>query len=875
MKLRALRLHDVKRFAGRGVAIENIGDGVNVLTAANEVGKSTSFEALHALFFQPHSGTPGSVQMLRPYAGGNPLIEADIETPDGAFRLTKKFYGGRHARVTELGNGRLVAQADEAESFIANLTRGGAGGPAGLLWVRQGLTGIEKRSKSEEESDRRVRETLLSSVQGEVEALTGGRRMAEIVMACDEALSRLVTNTLRPRAGGPYLEAIEERDRLEVLEAQLSADVASLREALDRRRIATRRLAEIEAPVEIEARNLAIGAAEEAYQAARSHGETLRAAEADLALAVEQHRAAAATFEQFETALARAEQMGQQSTIAARRLDEAKARHADAVATGDRLRATMEAAEAAERQARQDKDRLDAAHAAHDAAQRFDAASDLLRQAEVVRARIEAGEARLATLIVPDKALEQLEALDLELVRLRAMQSVALPSLRMAYDNPSSEGVALAGKPLIHGDDLTFSGTIELDIAHMGRLTIRSQHNDNAAQAIAVAEEKIRVLLAGIGVDNPGAARQRQIAARDKSNELTLDRQLLRQMAPDGLEALRETVTRLDDLRGEGLEIAFDATAIVEALRHAEAQVVASRDAARQAQPLAAAAHQEFVDAHSAQAELHADLRALDETLGPMDERPARHRKAADALQACGERLATCEAIVEPLRAGTHDLAAAEVSLKRLRAVVQAAAQEATQNKEILADLNGQIRIRADKAIEENWQETKDLLDAATKRARRYELEVKTLDRLRKALANARSSARDLYLKPIITELRPLIGLLFDDITVAFNEETLLPETVLRNGQQEDVDRLSGGMREQLSILTRLAFARLLTRNGRPAPVILDDALVYSDDDRIERMFEALHSQSGDQQILVFSCRQRAFSRLGGNVLTMSDWNPS
>ena len=48
MRLRALRLHNVKRFAGRGIAIENIGDGVNVLTAANEFGKSTSFEALHA-----------------------------------------------------------------------------------------------------------------------------------------------------------------------------------------------------------------------------------------------------------------------------------------------------------------------------------------------------------------------------------------------------------------------------------------------------------------------------------------------------------------------------------------------------------------------------------------------------------------------------------------------------------------------------------------------------------------------------------------------------------------------------------------------------------------------------------------------------------
>ena len=56
--------------------------------------------------------------------------------------------------------------------------------------------------------------------------------------------------------------------------------------------------------------------------------------------------------------------------------------------------------------------------------------------------------------------------------------------------------------------------------------------------------------------------------------------------------------------------------------------------------------------------------------------------------------------------------------------------------------------------------------------------------------------------------------------------------------------------------------------------MILDDALVYSDDDRIEKMFDALHRQAREQQIIVFSCRQRAFQKLGGNVLEMSDWTP-
>lgn len=874
MKLRALRLHNVRRFAGRGVAIENIGDGVNVLTAANEFGKSTAFEALHALFFQPHSGTPGGVQMLRPYAGGNPLVEADIETEAGRFRLTKQFYSGRRASVTDLANGRLVAQADEAESFISALTRGGAGGPAGILWVRQGITGIEKRSKSEEESDRRVREGLLSSVQGEVEALTGGRRMAEITASCEEALARLVTATGRPKTGGPFMDAIEERDRLAALEQQLAADVKNLRDALDNRRAATRRLAEIEAPEEVAARTAAITSAEEAYQSARSHSETLRAAESELALVTEQHRIAEDALAQFEAALARAEQIERQIAPATQRQHLAQAQRAAAIADGDRLQADIHAAETAEREARQNKQRLDAAQIARDAAERFDAAKTRLDQAQTIRARIEAGEARLATLDVPEKALQQLADLDIDLVRQRAIQSASLPSLRITYTDPARPGVSLAGAPIPHEAEQTFSGTVDLDIAGTGRLTIRSQHTDNAADAIAAIEAKTRSLLAGIGVETLAAARQRQSEARDQANAITLDRQLLAQLAPEGIERLREDLARLDAARQDGIEIKFDTASILAALTAAENTVTATRNAARQHQPTLAATQQEVIEAQAALAEFLATRSVLEGALGPSAERPVRLANLQSSLVTTEQKRRTAEDHIAPLRAKAQDLAATEAALKRVRAVANAAAQEIAQHKEILADLNGQIRTQADKAIEETWQETTELLAAATERARRYDIEVKTLDRLKKALASARSSARDLYLKPVLSELRPLIGLLFDDISITFNEDTLLPESVLRAGQAEDVDRLSGGMREQLSILTRLAFARLLARDGRPAPVILDDALVYSDDDRIERMFEALHSQSSDQQILVFSCRQRAFSKLGGNVLTMEAWQP-
>ena len=45
---------------------------------------------------------------------------------------------------------------------------------------------------------------------------------------------------------------------------------------------------------------------------------------------------------------------------------------------------------------------------------------------------------------------------------------------------------------------------------------------------------------------------------------------------------------------------------------------------------------------------------------------------------------------------------------------------------------------------------------------------------------------------------------------------------------------------------------------------LTDDALVHTDDERISTMFNMLNQIARDQQIIVFSCRTRAFSDLGG-----------
>ncbi|MDB5585703.1 MAG: putative double-strand break repair [Devosia sp.] len=874
MKLTALRLHNVKRFAGRGVAIEGISDGVNVLSAANEYGKSTCFEALHALFFQPHTGTPKAVQLLRPYSGGNPMVEADIATDEGRFRLTKQYYGGKRASVTDLASGRLVAQADEAEAFIAGLIRGGTAGPAGLLWVRQGITGIDKRSNTEEESEKRVRESLLSSVQGEVEALTGGRRMAEIAAACEEELYRLVTATLRPKAGGRYAATLEERDKWFALEQRLATEVTTLRDALDKRRIALTRLAELENPDEDAARRAAIVAADKALQAAKSHSEALKAAEAEAALAANRRDTAARALAEFRAALQRAEALRQQSSTAQHRRDEANERRAAAIAANEQAIAAVQGAEHDEHEARDVLTRLDAALQARDAAERLTDLRHRLLQAETARKQVEDGEAALALLSLPHQAVDQLQALEIELVGLRAAQAASLPTLRLDYAGGAAGSITIGGEAIPDATDVNFATSLRLDIAGIGTLALRSNRPPQSDQALDRAENKKSSMLAVLGVDSLASAHQRLAAAREKNTELNLARQRLTDLAPKGLPHLHEEIARLTALSAGDLELKADPEQARTRLAAATQQVAATRNSARETQPLRSQADEAVVSAETTHAALQAELAALEAVLGPENDRSSLEISLTTEHVTQKSLHDATEARAVPMRAAAHDLAGAEAASSRTRSVQDAAEQQMGQLRVTLADLNGHIQARSDNAVEEAWREAAESLAAAAQRVALFETEIAVLDRLRKALAAARSAARDLYLKPVITELLPLIGLLFDDISIVFDENTLLPQSVRRNGQDEDVDRLSGGMREQLSVLTRLAFARLLARDGRPTPVILDDALVYSDDDRIERMFDALHRQSRDQQILVFSCRQRAFAKLGGNVLQMQDWTP-
>ena len=91
MKLRAIELTNLRRFAGRRSVLSDLGDGITVLSEPNEFGKSTFFDALHALFFERHRSSRAPVKALQPHAGGAPEVAVEIESTQGRFRIHKRF----------------------------------------------------------------------------------------------------------------------------------------------------------------------------------------------------------------------------------------------------------------------------------------------------------------------------------------------------------------------------------------------------------------------------------------------------------------------------------------------------------------------------------------------------------------------------------------------------------------------------------------------------------------------------------------------------------------------------------------------------------------------------------------------------------------
>ncbi len=862
MKLRGIRLENVRRFTDP-VAIRGISDGLNILSEPNEAGKSTLFDALRTLFFVPYRSKGKEVQALRPHADGAPEITVTIETDTGTFDIHKRYLSKPAARI--LRDGMLIAQADAAEDWIAAQISGGDGGPAGLIWVRQGAVDLTGGTPKEQNSALEARRDLLSSVTGEVEAMTGGRRMDAALARARAELRELATRTGTPKAHGPWKIA---RDRLAHLDercAELEDTARALYQALDLRKAHRAALAELQDPERIAGRRQRLAEAEAAHAQAERHAQAAETA----ARAVE---TATLAFEAAETrhdAIRRAR---------ADLTDATRAAQAARSAAG-RVTATLAEAEAQARTARIRADEADTAadgaRSHHALAQRQLAAregaahrSDLARRIEAAEhARRAAEEAEASAATFPDApALREIEALAARDAAARSARDAAAAQLVVRYDTPQAPRILLHGATLQDGARVTLDRASEIRVDGIASLAFTPAAGTSGPDPVTDAQAALARALSDLGAGDLDDVRRMAECRLDAERRASEARATLKGIAPQGIDALRTALARIPaaDPEGETLDPAETAAAFEraeEARLAAQTALGTAREALSATQADAARADA----ASEAATERLERAEAAVARLGDLSE-----TDAADALDRARGDLARRKTAWETAAADAPDLSATDAALSRARAVEETARTRIATLTPEIATLDERIRRASGDAVEERLAEARQMREAARDTLARIEREVAILQRLQSALETAQDTARDRYFAPVAAELRPLLHLLWPRAELSWAQDTLLPDALIRDGIPEPVEILSGGTQEQIAILVRLAFARMLAKGGRHAPVILDDALVFTDDDRIERMFDALHRQSGAAQIIVLSCRQRAFRDLGGHELRLS-----
>jgi uncharacterized protein YhaN len=284
-------------------------------------------------------------------------------------------------------------------------------------------------------------------------------------------------------------------------------------------------------------------------------------------------------------------------------------------------------------------------------------------------------------------------------------------------------------------------------------------------------------------------------------------------------------------------------------------------EAAEQTRALFEALHREFV---GEQRELQTKTDALAD---------GRRRDADEALAAKADEL---ERNAQKQRASVIELEERvgepivdiDAQIKRLENSARIYQNEAARLRAEIARSSATIIAGEGDGVEEELENARAEELRLNKEIEDCKREIAVLQLLRDTLRTAESEAKALYLAPVTTRVEPYLRVLIPGTNLMLDEDLHIAR-LKRNGMEEDFTRLSDGTQEQIAVLTRLAFAELLLDQGRPATVILDDALVFSDDERIERMFNIMTRAAERLQIIVLTCRKRLFTRLGAPLLNI------
>jgi DNA repair exonuclease SbcCD ATPase subunit len=808
MKLRALEIEQFRKF-DRPIRIAGMDDGLNLVLGPNEMGKSTLFTALQAILFERHRSQAQTVKSFQPagHEGASPRIALQFELDAQPYRIEKRFLRRPSAELT-LPDGRHL-HGEAAEEALEALLGGGRNAPQ-----ERGVWSLiwvgQGQSFALPKIGSGARAALQSVLDAEVGEILAGDHGGALIARLDEAMHELVYKTGRPR--GQYKEADEARRALELEIADLEARHDELERDLN------------------DLENVRVE-----YDRLRAEQRT-GCAEQDLTeLAVRRDRLKVrqAELREAEAALAavRHDLGGIEAELAHRRA----AREALAAGAGEDEQASAAEVELV---------------AAAAAAERL--ATELAGKTERLQATLDSAENQ-------QRALQRLA----QAIRQRddgrsALRAVA-SEVRLELEPQAWGRVRVDGRSLDATSRwLRIVEPLDIEIADVGRIQVRPVIADHRRLQASITDAERQI------------ARELEVLRLRPPNPKA--RQLEFELGADVPLAGTATALRREGAEPCWPEAAAVDTAVIEAQRQIDGLTAQLRAARRELDQATGARHETraaYGQAVDRCAQAKRRLEQLRAELGEVERAmPEANLVARSAVRHA--EVARAEAHLRHLQEQVPEesLDAVEERIAGLRQTMEERAAALRDRELTIERLRARIQALAGGGLDERLAVARRRFDELERECGKYRAEVETLELLLRVLGDAERAAKERYVGPLVRRIRPYLEAMFPNADLEVDQGFGIT-AIAREGGAEPFERLSDGTREQIAVLTRIAFAELLADQGRPAVVVLDDALAFSDDQRIEQMFDILVRAAANLQIILLTCRERVFARLPARRLRL------
>ncbi|MEB3051801.1 AAA family ATPase [Mycolicibacter sp. MYC123] len=853
-----MRLHRLVLTNYRGVAhreIEFPDRGVVVVSGANEVGKSSMIEALDLLLESKDRSAKRDVKQVKPtHADAGAEVTAEISTGPYRFVYRKRFHKAPETKLTIMEPRREQLTGDEAHERVRAMLAETM--DTGLWQAQRVLQAASTAAVDLSGCDALSR--ALDIAAGDTATLSGTEPV--LIERIDTEYARYFTPTGRPT--GEWATAVSSLADADAEVTRCTELLAEVDDRVQRHAELSEQLAQLTSEQ---------ATADARLAAAQAAGATIAALRDQLRAAQLEATTAEATAAMAEASHAdRVRLCGEVDSRAAA----VKALDAEIVDAGTGLANAEAAAASADDAATQAEQLLAAATGRVDATRRVVeqiAARDEADRLAARLARIQATEAELdqirgelSRVVVTEPMLRRVEdaaaALD------RAQASLAAISATLEFTAAADIELMIAGErtALPAGQSWSAPVTDATEVEVPGLLCVRVSAGDSTLDAntkYAAAQAGLSAVLAEAGVGDVAQARLADQRRRElASSRDQLSATLTGLLGDDEVEALRAQLTLLrteheqvaagitaEDVRtqrdaAETLRVQADSD--WQARRREAIEVAARRtEAATRVALLGDKASTQRTEFDIASARLTTDRASRsDESVTVAAE---SHRQAASAAQ---QRVT---ALTDELGAANPEtvdaeLADADIAAQALRtrhAETARALHEVEVELAVFGTQGRRGRLDAAQIAREHAAAEHDRIG---QRARAVSL-------LRSTMNRHRDDTRRRYVEPFRAEIQRLGEYVFGaDFEVDVDTDLKISTRTL-DGRTVPYESLSGGAKEQLGILTRLAGATLVAKEDS-VPVVIDDALGFTDPDRLEKMGAVFDAVGAQGQVIVLTC---------------------